>query len=258
MDAQALTRQDVEAPLPPSLLTWIPHLWRRALFPGKAQAITRWKWLPFLTMILLPGCLLYPCLFFPLFEPDESRYAQIPREMLQQGEWVVPTLQGQPYLDKPPLFYWLVMGSYRLFGESGESARLIPALCVHLTLLTVWFFARRWVGDLAAFLGSLLLCIAPGFLTMGRLLLLDGLLTFLVILALFSAYEALRGETLHRGWWTLSAFAGDCDPASSAASVAGLASEESLSTVSASDSHLSPDRDRSPDALVSHDADPGS
>ena len=54
------------------------------------------------------------------------------------GEWVVPTLQGEPYLDKPPLMYWLVKLSYMLFGVSEGSARLVPALCVHLTILAVY------------------------------------------------------------------------------------------------------------------------
>ena len=48
-----------------------------------------------LWLLLLPAVLLYPCLSFDLFEPDESRYAQIPREMLARGEWVVPSLQGE-------------------------------------------------------------------------------------------------------------------------------------------------------------------
>src|SRR5262245_4144928 len=103
--------------LPASLPAWLPYLWPRVLFAGpsstSAAAVPLSR---LLLLVLLPGVLLYPCLCFHLFEPDESRYAQIPREMLQAGEWVVPTLQGQPYLDKPPLLYWLVMGSYRLLG----------------------------------------------------------------------------------------------------------------------------------------------
>jgi 4-amino-4-deoxy-L-arabinose transferase-like glycosyltransferase len=162
---------------------------------------------PALLLLLVPAVLLYPCLGFRLFEPDESRYAEIPREMLQRGELVVPLLQGQPYLDKPPLLYWLVMLSYRLFGAHDWAARLVPALAVHGCVLLVYLFGRRWLGERAAWWGALALALAPGFLGMGRLLLLDGLLTFWVTLALFSAYAATRGPALHRGWWALSAVA---------------------------------------------------
>jgi 4-amino-4-deoxy-L-arabinose transferase-like glycosyltransferase len=155
----------------------------------------------------LPAVLLYPCLTFPLFEPDEGRYAEIPREMLERGEWTVPYLQGQPYLDKPPLFYWLVMCSYRAFGYRDWAARLVPALAVHGCVLLTYLLGRRLVGERAAFWGALALAVAPAFAGMGRLLLLDGLLTFWVTLGLLSLFEALRGERLRWGWWLLAALA---------------------------------------------------
>jgi 4-amino-4-deoxy-L-arabinose transferase-like glycosyltransferase len=107
---------------------------------------------------------------FPLFEPDEGRYAEIPREMLARGEWVVPYLHGQPYLDKPPLVYWLVMGCYRLLGVHDWAARLVPALAVHGCVLLTYLLGRRLLGERAAFWGALALTLAPGFSSMGRLL----------------------------------------------------------------------------------------
>jgi 4-amino-4-deoxy-L-arabinose transferase-like glycosyltransferase len=52
--------------------------------------------------------------------------------MLATNEWLVPTLQGEPYLDKPPLFYWGVMLSLSIFGPVNWAARLMPALATHL------------------------------------------------------------------------------------------------------------------------------
>jgi 4-amino-4-deoxy-L-arabinose transferase-like glycosyltransferase len=152
-------------------------------------------------LLVLPAVLLYPCLSFHLFEPDESRYAQIPREMLQRGDLVVPTLQGEPYLDKPPLLYWLVMASYRLLGVHVWAARLVPALALHATLLVVYLLGRRTLGERTALWGALLLALAPGFVGVARLLLLDGLLTLWTTLALFAAFEAVRGERMRWGWW---------------------------------------------------------
>jgi 4-amino-4-deoxy-L-arabinose transferase-like glycosyltransferase len=195
------------APWPQSFLACLPPLWRRVLFPGAAERPSFLSGRALLLLLVLPAVLLYPCLAFPLFEPDEGRYAEIPREMLQRGEWVVPYLQGEPYLDKPPLFYWLVMLSYRAFGAHDWAARLVPALAVHGCVLLTYLLGRRGLGGRAALWGAGLLAVAPAFAGMGRLLLLDGLLTFWTTLALLALFEALRGERLRWGWWLLSAAA---------------------------------------------------
>jgi 4-amino-4-deoxy-L-arabinose transferase-like glycosyltransferase len=190
-----------------SVGSWLRVLWSEVLFPGRSEFPTRPRWPAVLLLLILPSLLLYPSLGFHLFEPDEGRYAQIPREMLERAEWIVPYLQGEPYLDKPPLLYWLVMLSYRLLGIADWSARLPPALAVHGCILLTYFFGRRSLGERPAFWGALLLSLAPGFLSVGRLLVLDGVLAFCVTLSIFSALEALRGERLHWGWWLLAAVA---------------------------------------------------
>src|SRR5205823_266102 len=79
----------------------------------------------------------------PLLEPEEARYAEIPRQMLAEGRVLVPALHGQPYLDKPPLLYWLVMASYSTIGVQDWAARLVPGSAGWLTVLLVWAWARR-------------------------------------------------------------------------------------------------------------------
>jgi 4-amino-4-deoxy-L-arabinose transferase-like glycosyltransferase len=186
----------------------MPFLWSRVLFPGGARrTVEPLRLSSLLLLLLLPAALLYPCLSFPLFEPDESRYAEIPREMLQRGEWVVPYLQSEPYLDKPPLLYWLIEASYSVFGVEVWAARLVPALAVHGCVLLVYLLGRRSVGERAAFWGALGLGLAPGWLSMGRLLLMDSLLTLWTTLALLSAFEAQRGQRLRWGWWLLASLA---------------------------------------------------
>src|SRR5438105_15864444 len=143
------------------------------LFPGQPAIDSRLRLASLLVLLALPAFLLYPCLNFHLLDPDEGRYAEIPREMLVRGEWVVPYLQGEPYLDKPPLLYWLVMLSYQVFGVADWAARLVPALAIHGTVLLTYLFGRRMFGERAAFWGGLTLALAPGFTSMGRLLVLD-------------------------------------------------------------------------------------
>ena len=195
------------AELPRGFISWLPYLWSRVLFPGRADRADPIRVLPLLLLIILPAVLLYPTRDFLLLEPDEARYAQIGREMLDRGEWVVPTLQGKPYLDKPPLLYWMVRLSFSCFGISEESARLFPALAIHFTILLIYLLGRRSLGERSAFWGALLLTLAPGFLGMGRLLLLDGPLAFFVTLSLLAGFEAIRGERWHAGWALLAAIA---------------------------------------------------
>jgi len=64
----------------------------------------------------------------PLLEPDEGRYAEIPREMLASGDFVTPRLNGVAYLEKPPLYYWGTAASLRMVGETEVGARGFTAV----------------------------------------------------------------------------------------------------------------------------------
>src|SRR5437764_5046355 len=193
--------------MPRSFLGWLPYLWTGVLFPGAADADSRVRRVSLLVLLLLPAVILYPSRGFHLLEPDEGRYAQIPKEMLERGEWVVPTLQGEAYLDKPPLMYWLIALSYRILGVSPEAARLVPALCVHLTILLVYLLGRRSIGERAALWAAVLLSVAPGFVSIARLLLLDGLLVLCVTTSVLCGFEAVRTGRLKLAWWIGAAIA---------------------------------------------------
>jgi dolichol-phosphate mannosyltransferase len=140
----------------------------------------------------------------PLLEPDEARYAEIPRQMMDERSWIVPVLHGQPYCHKPPLLYWLVMSSYSIFGVEDWAARLIPCVsCVLLVLVTYGW--GRQVNMRAGFLGALMLCLSSRFIYFGRMLTMDGLLNLWVVTAMALAHGAIRGPTLRRWSWLLSA-----------------------------------------------------
>jgi 4-amino-4-deoxy-L-arabinose transferase-like glycosyltransferase len=82
---------------------------------------------------------------FGLIGADEPRYAQVAREMLERHDWITPTLGGQPWLEKPPLYYWQAMIVYRVFGVSDWAARLPSALDATFLVLAVYFFLRRFL-----------------------------------------------------------------------------------------------------------------
>ncbi|MGA9307627.1 MAG: glycosyltransferase family 39 protein [Candidatus Sulfotelmatobacter sp.] len=87
---------------------------------------------------------LYGLAQFGLIGADEPRYAQVAREMLERHEWITPVLGGQPWLEKPPLYYWQAMMAYRVFGVSDWAARLPSAVDASVLVLAVYFFLRRF------------------------------------------------------------------------------------------------------------------
>lgn len=81
---------------------------------------------------------------FGLVGADEPRYAQIAREMLARHDWITPILNGAPWLEKPPLYYWGAMLSYRIFGGSDWAARLPSAVFASAMIAAIYFVLRRF------------------------------------------------------------------------------------------------------------------
>jgi 4-amino-4-deoxy-L-arabinose transferase-like glycosyltransferase len=81
---------------------------------------------------------------FGLVGADEPRYAQVAREMLERSDWITPTLQGKPWLEKPVLYYWQAMLSFRVAGVSDVAARLPAAFDASLLIAAIYFFLRRF------------------------------------------------------------------------------------------------------------------
>ncbi|HTU34589.1 MAG TPA: glycosyltransferase family 39 protein [Candidatus Acidoferrum sp.] len=77
---------------------------------------------------------------FGLIGADEPRYAQVAREMLDHRDWITPLLGGQPWLEKPPLYYWQAMIAYSIFGVSDTAARIPSAFDATLLVVAVYLF----------------------------------------------------------------------------------------------------------------------
>jgi 4-amino-4-deoxy-L-arabinose transferase-like glycosyltransferase len=113
--------------------------------------------------------------------------------MMAEQSWMTPVLHGQPYLDKPPLLYWLVMLSYSVFGVHDWAARLVPGIAGLLTVLVVFFWGRRVAGERAGLWGALVLCLSARFVYLGRMLTFDSLLCLWVTSSLAAAHIGLSG-----------------------------------------------------------------
>jgi 4-amino-4-deoxy-L-arabinose transferase-like glycosyltransferase len=191
------------------LRTWPRRLrlgWSRKVFPGKAGEdipfLRRWG---MCLLTLLAASLFFLQLHQPLLDPDEGRQAEIPREMLENGDWLVPTWRGRPYYEKPPLQYWLTATLYLLFGVAPATARLVPATAALLTVLVTYSWGRRALGDRAGFLAGVLLCLTPGFFLLARTIVLDSMLTLAVVSAWFTAFVAVQNPQLKWRYWLLAA-----------------------------------------------------
>jgi 4-amino-4-deoxy-L-arabinose transferase-like glycosyltransferase len=187
----------------------LPSWWSHVLFPGEAvpQGSGRVVLLCEAVLVLAAGLLCYSRLDCPLQEPEETLYAEIPRQMLAEGRLMVPVRHGQNYYDKPPLLYWLVMGTYQVLGIHDWAARLVPCTAAFLCVLVAYLWGKRLAGPRAAFAGAVMLCLSPRFAQMARMLTMNGLLTLWVIAALAAAHRALAGPVFKRRWWLLSALA---------------------------------------------------
>jgi 4-amino-4-deoxy-L-arabinose transferase-like glycosyltransferase len=137
-----------------------------------------------------------------LFNPDEPREAEMAREMAVAGDLLVPRLNDQPFLEKPPLFYWLVISAYRAAGGPGEAAaRFVPALAGLLTVLLTFFMGRDLVGERGATLGALVLLTAFEFWWLARRCMIDMPLTLAVVFACLALHRGMvRGGPRRRAW----------------------------------------------------------
>ena len=139
----------------------------------------------------------------PLLDPDEGRYAEIPREMVATGDWVTPRLDGLKYFEKPPLQYWATAVAYSAFGVSEWTSRLWSFGLAFATLPLVLIWARRFYGENAGRAALLALAASPYFAIIGHINLLDAGFTFWMtatVLAFVTAQSSSPGSSAERRW----------------------------------------------------------
>lgn len=139
----------------------------------------------------------------PLVIPDETRYAEIPREMIETGDWVVPRLNGIRYFEKPVMGYWLSAVSIKLFGENEFAVRLPAALSVGLTSLIVFLLvAFTGPGKRTALFASFIYLTFAEVFGVGTFNVLDSQLTLFLTAACASFLSAfLSCDAKRRFLW---------------------------------------------------------
>jgi 4-amino-4-deoxy-L-arabinose transferase-like glycosyltransferase len=134
-----------------------------------------------------------------LWDDDEPRNAEAAREMLENGDWVVPYQNYELRTDKPAFLYWMMLISYSIFGVSEFSARFWAPVFGILTVLITYGFGRRCFGSRSAFLGGLILISSLIFNVSSRSAVPDAQMIFFINGALFAFFLGFMGD--RRGWY---------------------------------------------------------
>ena len=142
-------------------------------------------------LVLLPGLA-----SIPLVDPDEGRHAEIAREVLDAPSWgerLLPRLEGEPYRDKPILFYWVVAASYVALGPGPGAARLPSLLAGVGTVLATAAAGAHCFGSRAGLLAGTVLVTAPSLLLLARAATLDMQLTLWMTLGMLAGWRWAAG-----------------------------------------------------------------
>ena len=154
------------------------------------------------TLLLCVFTFMYGLGSYPLLDTNEGLYAEVAREMLDTGHYIIPHLLGVPYLEKPPLLYWLMALSFSLFGPSAASARVVSAGSILVLSIALFIFCKRF-GNARTGIYALLIfsTVVPGIMV-SRTVMFDPLLTALMggcLLGYFQWYLTRKNGWLHIG-----------------------------------------------------------
>lgn len=140
---------------------------------------------------------------YGLWEPDEARYSEIAREMLASRNFIVPHLNYVPYIEKPPLLYWLTTLSMSLMGVNEFAARFVNAFAALFGVVATTFFAAKTFDARRAILAGSVLTTSAIYALMAQVLTTDMLLTAIMTTALFGFFMHWRDG----GYWCWLSYA---------------------------------------------------
>ena len=168
--------------------------------PKSSQSVWRY----FLSLVLCAILLYLVGLEYRhLWGSDEPRVAGIAAEMGRSGDMIVPRLNGEPFLEKPPLYFWAASTVFILFGENTYTARLPSALAAICGVALVFFLARSMgFSALTAFISAFILATSTGYWGIGRKCIIDMMLCLFTTCAVVCFFQARRSLQRKMLWST--------------------------------------------------------
>jgi 4-amino-4-deoxy-L-arabinose transferase-like glycosyltransferase len=160
-----------------------------------------------IALLIVAVIVFFGCIISPpgLMDDVDAVHGQMARNMVQSGDWVIPHLDGVPYIEKAPLPYWLIAICYLIFGVHDWVARIPTALgavllCFATACYGAWAFGRR-----AGFYAGLALATSVGLFLFTRILIPDIILTLTICLCFMAFQRAMNedGEELNPRLWTI-------------------------------------------------------
>ncbi len=133
----------------------------------------------------------------PLLDPDEGLHAAIAQEMVERGDWVTPRLFGEPFLDKPIVFFWAQAASLRLWGMHEAAVRLPGVLFALAGVWTTYWLASTLLGRSVGWLAGIFQATMVLPVAMAQAAVHDVALVPWTNLALGSAWRAMEETERH-------------------------------------------------------------
>jgi len=146
-----------------------------------------------------------------LYSQTEGQYAGAAREMVETHQWLLPTNDGIPRLQKPPLLYWLIIVSFKLFGINTAAARLPVALAVVASVALIFLIGEKLTDYWRGFIAGLIYLSFCGTFLLARIVMPEPLVSAFIAGAIFCAVCGYQRRRHRRAWfagfWIFSAFA---------------------------------------------------
>lgn len=138
---------------------------------------------------------------YGLYEPHEGHFAMVGQEMIWRDDWITPHLNGSPYLNKPPLLYWLIAISTSIFGSTEFAARLPVGLTGWLGIVIAWKWTRELWGINPSRVCALMLSVTLGWFVFTHQILIDVLLGTLLLSSNYFLWRSLYQPRSRIYWW---------------------------------------------------------